>query len=186
MRLSLTWIFLILTTFHNSIIWAQEYRIDRIKNCQGELRIVTFNNQVRFFKQWIEGRSDIHRQAILQFAPSYKVDTAALDEQIVKVRKMLPIDFFKMKLKDGVMQGPAGNWVDNTPDEKAIWFEDVFSMKDKTGKVIVYAAVRVTFDGHDARIDEERMSPKITNVQFIFDRQELKKISQQAGKLFYN
>jgi hypothetical protein len=68
---------------------------------------------------------------------------------------------------------------DNIPDEPAIWYENVFSKKEKDGTVTIYAAYRVTFEGNDARDDAQRISPKISNVQFIFEKGELKKIGDR-------
>ena len=78
--------------------------------------------------------------------------------------------------------GPQGDRYNNAPDEKTIWFEMIFSSKEKTGQVI-HAAFRITFDGNDARITEQRMAPQITNVQFVFDKVELAKIGDRLKKL---
>jgi hypothetical protein len=153
---------------------AQKYRVDVIQNCQMETRTVTFYSQVSFFRRCIEGRGNIRNQKLLLFSPSYAVDTVFLEQQIEKVKKTLPAGFFV---------GPVGDRYNNSPDEKAIWFEVLFSREEKTGKNINYAAYRITFDGDDARIDRQRMAPKITNIQFIFDKSGLLEISKHLKSL---
>ena len=87
----------------------------------------------------------------------------------------MPADFIKGY--------PTGTWYDNQPDEPAIWFTVVFANEDKQGKVIVFAAYRITFDGNNAHLDEQRMQPKITNVEFIFDKGTLAKLAGQLKTL---
>lgn len=156
---------------------AQEHRVDVIQNCQSENRTFTFYSQVNFFRRWIAGRGDLRSQKVLRFSPSYSVDTLFLQQQIEKVRKSLPKDFFKLNNTGSLYEGPEGDRYNNVPDAPAIWFEMVFSDERKTGQVI-YAALRIAFDGNDARVTEQRMMPRIANVQFIFDRNELAKIGR--------
>src|SRR5579859_3981389 len=158
---------------------VQEYRADILQNCQLETRNFAFYRPLSFFRRWVEGRSDIRNQKILAFVPSYVVDTTFLQRQIEKVRKSLPADFFKMKFTGSLLEGPTGTRYNNSPDEQAIWFEMVFSKEDKAGKRTTYAAFRITFDGNDARIEEQRMDPKITNIQFVFDKDELAKLGER-------
>jgi hypothetical protein len=148
---------------------GQSYQTSEIRNCQHEMRTVTFEQHVRFFWKWVYGMSDISKQNILHFAPSYTADTAFLRRQIEKIRKAVPADFIKGY--------PSGTWYDNQPDEPAIWFTVVFANEDKQGKVNVFAAYRITFDGNNAHLDEQRMQPRITNVEFIFDKATLAKLA---------
>lgn len=66
-----------------------------------------------------------------------------------------------------------GQWYDNTPDEPAIWFEQLYAKEDKQGNMTIYAACRITFDGNNTRSDEQRTDPKISNIEFIFEKDKL-------------
>lgn len=63
---------------HGGQIHAQEYKVNEIRNCQHEMRTVTFQSQVNFFMRSVQGWSDIGHQKILHFASSYSVDTVFL------------------------------------------------------------------------------------------------------------
>ena len=154
---------------------AQSYQTSEIRNCQHEMRTVTFEQQVKFFWKWVYGMSDISKQSILHFAPGYSPDTAVLRQQIEKIRKALPPDFIKGY--------PSGGWYDNDPDQPAIWFTMVFAKQDKPGNVTAFAAYRITFDGNNAHQDEQRMQPRITNLEFIFDKATLAKLAGQLKTL---
>ena len=156
-------------------VTAQSYETSEIRNCQREMRTVTFEQQTKFFWKWVYGMSDISKQSILHFAPSYTPDTAMLRQQIEKIRKVVPADFIKGY--------PTGTWYDNEPDQPAIWFTVVFAKQDKQGNVTAFAAYRITFDGNNAHQDEQRMLPKITNIAFIFDKATLAKLAAQLKTL---
>src|ERR1700761_1215031 len=134
---------------------AQEYKILELRNCQHETRTVTFQSQVRFFWKMVFGMSDINKQNILHFSPKYKADVPYLKKQIEAVRKAIPADFFSDQ--------PSEAWYDNDPDESAIWFTVVFAKQDKQGNISAFAAYRVSFEGNNARLNEQRMNPQITN-----------------------
>ena len=119
--------------------------------------------------------SDIRKQSILHFAPKYVVDTAFLQKQIEKIRKSVPPDF--------ISSYPSGPWYDNDPDEPAIWFTVIFAKEDKQGKITAFAAYRISFEGNNAHLDEQRTDPKITNVEFIFDKGALAKLAQRLKNL---
>jgi hypothetical protein len=156
-------------------VTAQSYQMSEIRNCQHEMRTVTFEQQVKFFWKWVYGMSDISKQSILHFAPGYAPDTAVLRQQIEKIRRTVPADFIKAY--------PTGTWYDNEPDQPVIWFTVVFAKQDKQGNITAFAAYRITFDGNNAHLDEQRMQPKITNLEFIFDKATLVKLAAQLKTL---
>ena len=160
--------------WHNDLS-AQEYKVPMIRNCQHEMRIWTFESQVRFFWKCVYGMSDLRRQSILHFAPDYVVDTTFLQKQIEKIRKSIPPGF--------ISSYPSGPWYDNDPDEPAIWFTVIFAKEDKQGKITAFAAYRISFAGNNAHLDEQRTDPKITRLEFIFDKETLAKLAQRLKSL---
>jgi len=70
----------------------------------------------------------------------------------------------------------SNQWLNNTPDEKAIWFIEVLANTDNAGKVNVFAAYKITFDGTDATKEAARRDTKITSVEFILDKPSLEKL----------
>lgn len=165
-----------------ALVWfnrinAQEYKTLEIRNCQHEMRTITFQHQVDFFWKWAYGMggADIAKQRILNFSPSYTVDSSFLRSQIAKIRKSVPPGFFNIHL--------TGDWFDDTSDESAIWFTVVLAKVGRSGDITPYAAYRVTFDGNNAHIDQQRMNPRIKNIEFIFDKPGLAKLSAQLKTL---
>ena len=154
---------------------CQEYKLFTIRNCQQELRTVTFQGQVRFFWKWAVGMSDISRQTILLYSARYKVDTAFLRQQIEKMRQTLPKNFLSVHL--------AEDWYNNVPDTPGIWFTEALAQIDKQGHITIFSAYRVTFEGDNAQITEQRIDPKITNIEFIFDKATLAKLAAQLKTL---
>jgi hypothetical protein len=152
--------------------FSQQGKIYNLRNCQKEMRTVTFQSQVNVFLKIVSKKATFDKQKVLKFSTSYKLDTAYLENQIEKLRKTLPPDFF---------QGTdyLGGWYDNKMDEKKIWFTEIFAEKDKQGIYKPYSAVKIIFGGTDAKIEEQRMNPKITNIVFIFDKAELAKLGEQ-------
>lgn len=173
-RTLFTLVFLFEITLHNNL-FAQEYKLLEIRNCQNEMRTVTFQNQVSFFSRWAWGWSDIRKQRILNFSPNYKVDTSFLQSQIEKIRLLIPKGFGSSY--------PSGFWYDNVPDEPSIWFTVVFVKQDKQGNISAFAAYRISFEGNNAHLDEQRINPKISNVEFIFDKAALTKLAQRLKTL---
>jgi hypothetical protein len=142
------------------------------RNCQKEMRTVTFQEQVNILWKCVSGFTTIKKQKILNFSPDYKLDTIQFEKQIEKVKKTLPSNFFKG-------YDFLGNWFDNSPDEKAIWFITIFAKKDDNGNYKIYSAIKVTFNGTDANVDEQRENPKIKNLQFIFEQSELANLARK-------
>ena len=169
-----------MATLHYKPLCAQKYGIFEIRNCQHEMRTMTFDGQVKFFWHWASGmfHSDIQKQRILQFAPDYKVDTTFLISQNERIRNALPPGFFNFQ-----PNAMGGGWYDNAPDEPAIWFTVVFGKKDEKGNITAYAAYRITFEGNDAHIDQQRMAPRITKLEYIFDKPTLSKLATQLKSL---
>lgn len=160
---------------------AQEKGLYLIKNCQRETIIDIYYNQIRFFWWWSLGNTDFQRQRLLKFAPGYQPDSIALRKDIEKLRALLPPAYtaknnFSANISVGLLR-------DNKPDEKAIWFTEVFAEKDKSGVYKVYAAYKITFEGTDARLDHQRKNAMIKNILFIFDEASLKELSGRLAAL---
>ena len=73
----------------------------------------------------------------------------------------------------------SGDWYDNIPDEKSIWFTLIFCREDKKGSFKIYSAIKVGFEGTDARLLEQRINPRINLLEFNFDKTELAKLLQK-------
>jgi hypothetical protein len=126
-----------------------------------------------FFCRWTFGKANFREQKILIFSKGFKVDTLFLHNQLVKLKATLPKNFFG--------QGNFfGDWYDNQPDEQSIWFTQVYAEKDKLGNFKAFSAFTITFEGTNARDDNQRADPKIKNIEFIFDKERLLLL---AGKL---
>ncbi|MDF2187895.1 hypothetical protein [Paraflavitalea sp. CAU 1676] len=153
--------------------YCQSFEVNTLRNCQGEMRTFTFQSQVKIIWKCVAKWTTLREQRILNFSPEYKLDSAYFDNQILKIRKALPVNFFKDPTKVSFF------WHNNVPDEKAIWFIELFMQKDSKGKYIVYAAVKVEFDGTDAKVDRQRSDPKIKALTFILDRNELDELGKK-------
>lgn len=150
----------------NTII---EYR-----NCNKEMRTVTFSSQLNSFKNWVYGQGNMETNKVVQFSPKYNLDSNFIRQNILNIRKALPKDFWNFSL--------WGEMYNNEPNEESIWFMYLFSQIDKNENVKIFAAYKITFDGTDARQDKSRMNPKITNVQFILDKTKLSEIAKDLKK----
>jgi hypothetical protein len=174
-KYSLT-LFIIIALVVTTPLHAQTKGIFLIKNTQKEMRVTTYYGQVKFFWWWILGNTDFQKQRILQFSAGYKPDSVALRENVEKLRALLP----------PVYQNPVrisvGEWRENNPDEKAIWFTEVFAEKNK-GAFTVYGAYKIVFEGDDARIDQQRSNARIKHISFIFDKTELEALGKQLAAL---
>lgn len=151
----------------------------QLRNCSKELRTMTFSSQMSFFKWWVYDKIELASNKVAYFSKDYHVDSNYLRENISRVRKMLPKNFWDLPMGE--------SWYDNEPDEKAIWFIQIFAQVDKAGNTKIYAAYKVTFEGDDARVDRQRSNPKIRNIEFILNKEDLKalemklKTAPQAG-----
>ena len=154
---------------------AQRYNVFEIRNCQHERRTATFEGQINSFWHCARANKDISQYRILQFSPAYQVETAQLQKQVVQLREAVPNDFLNIHLRL--------DWRDNIPDTPGIWFIIVLTRIDQSENITAYAAYRITFDGTDARVEEQRMAPKITNVEFIFDKPTLVKLAKYLKTL---
>ncbi|THU38347.1 hypothetical protein FAM09_16865 [Niastella caeni] len=155
-----------------SNLYSQKGRIYNLRNCQGEMRTVTFQSQVKIIWKCVSGMATIREQKVLNLSREYKFDTAFFESQIQKVKKALPSNFFA-----GLDY--LGDWFDNTPEEQGIWFTEIFAEEDKQGNYKVYAAIKILFDGTNAHIDEQRRDPKVKDLIFIFDKDELSQLGQK-------
>lgn len=172
MRLILTILLPVIFSFPS---FSQLNRIHELRNCQGEMRTATFQSQVSTIWKCLIDMANIRTQKLLKFSPSFTVDTNWLESQINKVKKTLPPGF----RKDLMGVNGIGDWFDNSPDEKAIWFTVVFCQEDKNKKIArIYAAIRIGFEGTDAHLDQVRANARIRNIQFIFDKDQLNDLSK--------
>jgi len=150
----------------NTII---EYR-----NCNKEMRTVTFGSQLNSFKNWVYGQGNMETNKVVQFSPKYQLDSIFIRQNIINVRKALPKNFWNFSM--------WGEMYNNEPNEDAIWFMHLFSQIDKNGNVKIFSAYKITFEGTDARQDRNRMNPKIINVEFILDKEKLAEIEKDLKK----
>lgn len=178
MRKSLPAILIIAFFAMGNPLSAQVKGIYLIKNCQHETIIDIYYNQIRFFWWWIlNNNTDFQRQRLLNFAAEYRPDSVALRKDIEKMREVLPPAYKNPgNISIGLLR-------DNKPDEKAIWFTEVFAEKDKSGAYKVYAAYKITFEGTDARQDYQRKSARIKDIAFIFDEASLLQLASQLAAL---
>jgi hypothetical protein len=167
---------LILCVLVCSNINSQERKIYNLRNCQNEARTTTFREQIHFLNLFVLGKSHFSDQNVLHFSVSYNPDTLLLNKQAQNIRKTLPSDFLSSR-------NPFGDWYDNVPDEKSIWFTQIFAEKDKQGNFKIYSAYKITFEGSNANEDNQRTNPKIKNIKFIMDKQSLLKLSEKLKSL---
>jgi hypothetical protein len=158
-------------------LYSQEYKVLEVRNCQHEMRVFTFQSQVSYFWKWAYydfHMPDIAKQKVLHFSSSYTVDSPFIRSQIEKIRKSVPPGFFNLKLTD--------IWYDNEPDDSTIWFTIIFAKKAVSGN-IAYAAYRITFEGNNAQIEEQRINPRIRNIEFIYGKVALTKLMDRIKVL---
>jgi hypothetical protein len=155
---------------------AQNVQVYNLRNCQEEMRTVTFESQIKTFNWWVFGTTNLKDQRVFKFSPAYHLDTTYLTSQVEKLRKALPRSFFT--------QHPfLGDWYNNSPEEPLIWFLQVFASKNKQGVFNVYAAVKIVFEGTNAHDGDTRGKAEINNIVFVFDKQELSKITKKLAVL---
>jgi hypothetical protein len=148
--------------------------IIEFRNCNKEMRTVTFGSQLRSFKNWVYGQGNMETNKAVQFSNKYKLDSTFIRENILNIRNALPENFWNFS--------SWGAMYNNEPNEEAIWFMHLFSQIDKNGNVKIFAAYKITFEGTDARQDINRTSPKITNVEFILDKEKLAELEKELKK----
>lgn len=165
----------VLTCFFINAI-AQDVQVYNLRNCQGEMRTVTFDSQIKTFNWWVFGTTNLKDQRVFKFSPAYHLDTTYLTNQVQKLKKTLPGSFFR--------QHPfLGDWYDNSPDEPSIWFLQVFASKNKNGIFNVYSAVKIVFEGTNAHDDETRGKAEIKDIVFVSDKQKLSEIAKKLAAL---
>ena len=140
------------------------------------MRTVTFESQIMFFRRWTFGKANFKEQKILLFSKDYNPDSLVLHNQIVKLKATLPKNFFT----EGNF---FGDWYNNQPEDKAIWFTQVYAKKDKQGNFKVFSAFTITFEGTNAKDDNQRRNPKIKNIEFIFDKPHLLLLADKLKSL---
>jgi len=168
--------FLIVFITYNKSLFSQERKIYNVRNCQGEMRTTTFQNQIQFFNRWVYGKANFKEQKILNFSKGYKIDSLSLYNQILKIRGTLPKSFF-------TAGNFFGDWYNNLPDEKSIWFTQAFAEKDQQGNFKVFSAFKIIFEGNNAHNDIQRTDPKIKDIEFIFDKDQLLQLSKKLKLL---
>jgi hypothetical protein len=145
-----------------------------LKNCNKENRIMTFVSPVDFFRMWVYGQYKLEKNKVLNFSSDYKLDSAFLRANILKIRKSLPKNFWVFPM--------YGLDRDNEPNEDVISFTELFVQVDKNQKVKIFSGYKITFEGNDARIDANRRDPKIKDIEFIFDKAALENLEKQLNK----
>jgi hypothetical protein len=135
---------------------------------------MTFISQLNSFKNWVYGQGNMETNKVVQFSPKYQLDSTFIRQNIIKVRKALPKDFWNFSV--------WGEMYNNEPNEDAIWFMHLYSQIDKNGNVKIFSAYKITFEGTDARQDINRRNPKIINVEFILDRVKLAALENNLNK----
>jgi hypothetical protein len=143
----------------------------QLRNCSKELRVGTFISQMNFFKRLTFGQGQLDNQKVLFFSPDYKIDSNYLKENFRKIRHSLPKDYSIFSARE--------DWYDNEPNVDSIWFIQIFGQVDKNGFFKIYSAYKVTFNGTDASVDDQRVRPKIKNIEFIFDKMELQLLDRK-------
>lgn len=144
------------------------------RNCQSDMRTVTFGSQINSFKNWVEGQGNMDKNKVVNFSPKYQLDSNYIRQNIIAIRNALPKNFWNFSM--------WGEMYNKTPDEEAIWFMHLFSQIQQNGDIKIFAAYKITFEGKDARIEANRDNPKIINVEFILDRLKLLKIEKDLKK----
>ena len=137
----------------------------QLRNCSKEMRVVTFEEQIGFFWNWVYGQTKLETTKMLHFSDQYKVDSNYLRRKINEVRKSLPPKFWTFPMGE--------EWFDNEPNQDSIWFIQLFVQIEKTGKVKIFSAYKIIFEGNDARESEQRQNPRIKDIEFILDKQRL-------------
>lgn len=143
----------------------------QLRNCSKEVRTVTFHSQLNFFKWWVYGKADLESNKVAVFSKDYHLDSTFLKENINNVKKSLPKNFWTFPMGE--------NGYDNEPNENAIWFIQIFAQVDKAGTIKIYAAYKVTFEGDDARVDSQRSNPKIKNIEFILNKEDIQALEKK-------
>jgi hypothetical protein len=170
------------TTYNKNLKQSSKFTIDvpgklpmlatlQLRNCSKEMRVVTFNSQLNFFKRWAYGLGKFDNQKVLFFSPNYKIDSNYLNENFKKIRGTLPKNFGTLMERE--------EWYDIEPNQDSIWFIQMFGQIDKNGFFKIYSAYKITFEGTDARVDLQRVKPKIKDIEFIFDKQALQLLDKK-------
>lgn len=111
------------------------------------------------------GQYKLEKNKVLFFSTDYKIDSNYLRQGIAGIKKTLPKNFWAFPINE--------KWYDNEPNQDSIWFTEMFVQIEKSGEIKIFSAYTITFEGTDARIDMQRRSPKIKDIEFIVDKQKL-------------
>lgn len=140
-------------------------------NCNYETRTVTFTTQLTFFKNWVRGQGNLETNKVVNFSPNYKLDSSFIRQNTLKIKNALPKNFWNFSI--------WGERYDKVPNEESIWFMHLLSQVEKNGNIKIFAGIKITFEGSDARVEKSRVNPKIINVEYILDKNELTKIENE-------
>lgn len=169
---------LALLLFAGKGLSAQIKGIYLIKNCQRSTLIDGYYKQVKFFWWWMLNNTNFQQQKLLYFVDGFRPDSVTLRTNKEKLMNQLPIEY-----KDPARVS-IGLLRDNKPDDKAIWFTEVFAEHDKkTGIFKVFGAYRLLFEGTNAHEIDSRKPPRIKSIQFIFDGPELQELGRKLAEL---
>jgi hypothetical protein len=140
-------------------------------NCSYETRTVTFTTQLTYFKNWVRGQGNLETNKVVNFSPNYKLDTSFIRQNTLKIKNSLPKNFWNFST--------WGERYDKVPNEESIWFMHLLSQVEKNGNIKIFAGIKITFEGTDARIEKNRVDPKIINVEYITDKKQLIKLENE-------
>ncbi|MEO6734337.1 MAG: hypothetical protein ABIN01_24160 [Ferruginibacter sp.] len=146
-----------------------------IKNNNKDDHTFTFTSPAQSFKNMVQGQGKLETNKVLHFSPNYKVDTLFVKQNIVNIRKSLPKTFWDFSL--------WGATYDNEPNQDSIWIMYCFVEINKTKDIKIFSAYKVTFEGFDATIVEQRIDPKIIDLEFIIDKKRLKLLETKLKTL---
>ena len=155
-------------------------KILELQNCHKETRIFTFGQPSNYFVWWVKGQVNLESNKVVKFSKDYHIDSNYLRQNIEKVKKSLPKDFW------GEMMSITP--YNNEPNDDAIWFIKIFAEVDKANKIKIYSAIKITFEGNDARMVSNRNNPKVKNVEFIIDKAAIEALTKKlktASKVEY-
>lgn len=151
-----------------------------ITNCGNESRLVIPMTTVRGIKYLVYGSAEFRKMKTLHFSKNANLDTSRFLKNIDKLKSTLPKNYFG---------GLSGYEFSNEPNENFIWITNIFGEILESGKIKIFSAYKMTFEGNDPTALAFRSEAKISNIDFIFDlkqkielEKELKRLSKNAIK----
>ena len=147
-----------------------------ITNCGNESRLVIPMTTVRGIKYLVYGSAEFRKMKTLNFSKNANLDTSKFLKNIDKLKSTLPKNYFGRL---------SGYEFSNKPNENLIWITNIFGEISEGGKIKIFSAYKMTFEGNDPTAFTFRSDPKISNIDFIFDlkqKTELEKVLKRISK----